>query len=190
MVPLAFRMPGRAPRRPCTQLLKLSARVPLAPRPACPLRPAPAPQETFRLVMTQFLLTGCDMHPMQSLKYIAPAATGTLLIGSYFKEYPEMLKHNSLATPLRYPFHFALAACMGLVVNVLGVIIIKLSSATTAKVLAAVRGPIVVFCGILLFAEHVSTIEFVGYSVALVGFVWYNYAKAMAPAIKPSIPKH
>lgn len=140
--------------------------------------------------MTQFLLTGCDMHPMQSLKYIAPAATGTLLIGSYFKEYPEMLKHNSLATPLRYPFHFALAACMGLVVNVLGVIIIKLSSATTAKVLAAVRGPIVVFCGILLFAEHVSTIEFVGYSVALVGFVWYNYAKAMAPAIKPSIPKH
>lgn len=34
----------------------------------------------------------------------------------------------------RYPLHFLLAACLGLVVNVLGVVIIKLSSATTLKV--------------------------------------------------------
>jgi hypothetical protein len=33
-----------------------------------------------------------------------------------------------------YPFHFLLAACLGLVVNVLGVVIIKASSATTLKV--------------------------------------------------------
>lgn len=33
-----------------------------------------------------------------------------------------------------YPIHFLMAAVLGLVVNVLGVIIIKLSSATTLKV--------------------------------------------------------
>jgi hypothetical protein len=34
-----------------------------------------------------------------------------------------------------------------------------------AQVLAAVRGPIVVLCGVLLFAEAVTGIEFVGYSM-------------------------
>jgi hypothetical protein len=135
--------------------------------------------ETIRLVMTQFLLTGCNMHPMQSLKYIAPAATATLLIGSYFKELPAMREANAIEIIKAHPHFFFLAACMGLVVNVVGVIIMKLSSATTMKVLAAVRGPIVVMCGIVLFAEMVSPIEFMGYSVALVGFVWYNYAKAV-----------
>ncbi len=35
----------------------------------------------------------------------------------------------------------------------------------TPQVLAAVRGPIVVMCGVLLFAEAVTMIEFFGYSM-------------------------
>ncbi|KAG2493819.1 hypothetical protein HYH03_008037 [Edaphochlamys debaryana] len=151
--------------------------------------------ESLRLVMTQYLLVGCDMHPMQSLKYIAPAATLTLVVGSAIREYPTMLAENAWQIFLRNPWFFLLAACMGLVVNVLGVVIIKLSSATTLKVLAAVRGPIVVMCGVMLFAEAVTLIEFVGYSIALGGFIWYQYAltskaaaeaaaKAMQPAAK------
>ncbi|KXZ48371.1 hypothetical protein GPECTOR_28g778 [Gonium pectorale] len=141
--------------------------------------------ESLRLVMTQYLLVGCDMHPMQSLKYIAPAATLALVTGSVFREYPLMVEHNAYRIVSRYPMYFLLAASLGLVVNVLGVIIIKLSSATTLKVLAAVRGPIVVMCGVMLFAEAVTAIEFFGYSIALVGFIWYQYAltqKAAAAA--------
>lgn len=37
------------------------------------------------------------------------------------------------------------------------------------QVLAAVRGPIVVMLGVMLFAEAVTIIEFVGYSIALTG---------------------
>lgn len=90
--------------------------------------------ESVRLVMTQFLLVGCDMHPLQSLKYIAPAATLTLIVGSAVKEYPVMRATGGLAIVHRNPQFFLVAACMGLVVNILGVVIIKLSSATTLKV--------------------------------------------------------
>lgn len=57
--------------------------------------------ESVRLVMTQYLLVGCDMHPMQSLKYIAPAATITLLLGSAIFEYPSMLLEKSFEIVLR-----------------------------------------------------------------------------------------
>lgn len=76
------------------------------------------------------------MHP-QSLKFIAPAATLTLLAGSAWKEYPVMVEKGALDIVYRHPLFFGLAACMGLVVNVLGVTIIKLSSATTLKVTTA-----------------------------------------------------
>ncbi|GFR50579.1 hypothetical protein Agub_g12853 [Astrephomene gubernaculifera] len=143
--------------------------------------------ESVRLVMTQYLLVGCDMHPLQSLKLIAPAATLTLLVGSAMREYPTMVADKALDIVLRYPFHFLLAACLGLVVNVLGVIIIKLSSATTLKVLAAVRGPIVVMCGVLLFSEAVTMLEFFGYSIALGGFIWYQYALTQKAAAEAAL---
>jgi hypothetical protein len=52
--------------------------------------------------------------------------------------------------------YFIAAATLGLAVNFLSNLIIKLSSATTVKLLAAVRGPLVVLSGMLLFAEMVG----------------------------------
>ena len=51
----------------------------------------------------------------------------------------------------------------------------------SSQVLVAVRGPVVVILGVLLFSEQVSLIEVLGYVVALTGFGWYNYEKAGAP---------
>lgn len=144
--------------------------------------------ESVRLVMTQYLLVGCDMHPMQSLKFIMPAALLVLVAGSVIKELPAMRQKGAMGIVLANPGLFFIAACAGLVVNILGVIIIKLSSATTLKVLAAVRGPIVVLLGVMLFAEVVSALEFVGYSIALAGFVWYNVAKVAQSATAPVKP--
>lgn len=45
------------------------------------------------------------------------------------------------------------------------------------QVLVAVRGPIVVVAGVLLFAEVVTSLELIGYCIALAGFVWYNIAQ-------------
>lgn len=133
--------------------------------------------ELVRVVMTQFLLSGMGMHPLQTLKLLAPPATVGLVVASYFQEWPAMVKSGLVAVPGKHPWCFLLAGSLGMMVNVLAINIIKLSSATTLKVLAAVRGPLVVMCGVVLFAEKVTLVELLGYSVALVGFVWYNYAK-------------
>ncbi|GLC43571.1 hypothetical protein PLESTM_001491200 [Pleodorina starrii] len=134
--------------------------------------------ESVRLVMTQYLLVGCDMHPhCRASSTLPPAATLTPAGGLGGAEYPtNWWAKQAFGIVARHPVHFFMAAALGLVVNVLGVVIIKLSSATTLKVLAAVRGPIVVMCGVMLFAEAVTMIEFFGYSIALVGFIWYQYA--------------
>ncbi|KAG2431753.1 hypothetical protein HXX76_009249 [Chlamydomonas incerta] len=142
--------------------------------------------ESARMVMTQFLLVGCNMHPLQSLKLTAPATTLTLVAGSLVRELPDMLASGALDIVRKYPFQFLLAASMGLVVNILAVLIIKMSSATTLKVLAAVRGPIVVLFGVMVFSEHVSLLEFFGYSIALVGFVWYQFALTSKPPSRPA----
>lgn len=133
--------------------------------------------ESVRLVMTQALMVGCEMHPLQALKYIAPPATAGLLLGCVMQELPRMVQTNAWATVQRNPAMFFLAATLGLLVNVLGVLIIKLSSATTLKVLGAVRGPIVVVLGMLMFGEKVTVVQAIGYSIALPGFVAYNVAR-------------
>lgn len=122
---------------------------------------------------------------MQTLKFIAPSATLCLVVSSYIQEYPRMKATGALSIPWAHPLFFCMAASLGLVVNVLGIMIIKLSSATTLKVLAAVRGPIIVLAGVTLFQEHVSMLEFFGYCIALVGFVWYNHAKATQALAAP-----
>ncbi len=48
-----------------------------------------------------------------------------------------------------------MACTLGLAVNWLSNLVIKISSATTVKLLAAVRGPLVVLSGVMLFAETV-----------------------------------
>ncbi|KAG2449545.1 hypothetical protein HYH02_005687 [Chlamydomonas schloesseri] len=143
--------------------------------------------ESARMVMTQFLLVGCNMHPLQSLKLTAPATTLTLVLGSLVCELPDMRSSGAFDIVRQYPLQFLTAATMGLVVNILAVLIIKMSSATTLKVLAAVRGPIVVLFGVMVFSEHVSLLEFFGYSIALVGFVWYQFALSSKPSANPAV---
>jgi len=106
-------------------------------------------------------------------------------------ESKEMMAKNAGAIVAANWPAFVAAGTLGLCVNFLGNLVIKLSSATTVKLLAAVRGPMVVVSGVLLFTETVAGIQLFGYSLALAGFVWYNVAKARTlpasqkPAEKP-----
>lgn len=138
--------------------------------------------EAGRLLIMQALLVGLAWHPLQGLRLISPAIAVFLGVGAYFTELPVMREKDALRTPGEHPLIFFMAAVLGLAVTLLGLVVIKISGATTLKVLAAVRGPIVVILGVMLFSEQVTLIEVLGYLVALVGFVWYNYEKATAPA--------
>ena len=91
--------------------------------------------EAARLVLTQFLLCGCNWHPLQGLKYAAPAAVLCLGVMSAFMEVPDMVASQAHLIVLKHWYWFLIAATMGLAVNLLGNVIIKYSSATTLKVL-------------------------------------------------------
>lgn len=137
--------------------------------------------EAGRLVLMQILLVGHEFHAFQGLKLISPASVVCLLAMSALTELPLMLRSDAFGTVLRHWPMFLLAACMGLCVNLASNVVIKTAGSTALKVLAAMRGPLVILSGIFLFVEHVAPLQFVGYSIALAGFIWYNWIKSQQP---------
>lgn len=137
--------------------------------------------EVTRMVMLQFLMQGQNLNPWQGLKLMTLPATCMLVLMALIMELKAMREADALGIVLSHPLEFIAATTLGLCVNFLSNLIIKMSSATTAKLLAAVRGPVVVLCGMLLFSETVTPGQFFGYSIALTGFVWFNIAKARTP---------
>ncbi len=118
---------------------------------------------------------GHNMNPWQSLKLMSLPASAMLVLMACVVELKDMVAKNAggptaacCCGPAAHswalgagaivmgnmPF-FVAAGSLGLAVNVLSNVIIKLSSATSVKLLAAVRGPLVVVSGVLLFAETV-----------------------------------
>eukprot|EP00201_Polytomella_parva_P020058 CAMPEP_0175038782 /NCGR_PEP_ID=MMETSP0052_2-20121109/84_1 /TAXON_ID=51329 ORGANISM="Polytomella parva, Strain SAG 63-3" /NCGR_SAMPLE_ID=MMETSP0052_2 /ASSEMBLY_ACC=CAM_ASM_000194 /LENGTH=203 /DNA_ID=CAMNT_0016300291 /DNA_START=481 /DNA_END=1092 /DNA_ORIENTATION=- len=151
--------------------------------------------ESTRLITTQMLLVGKNIHPIRMLSLFSPSATITLLFLASFEEIPRIREKQLYLALFNHPFQFVLAASLGVICNILGLMIIKVASATSAKLLAAVRGPIIVFAGVAFFSEHVSFMECAGYILALSGFVIYNVEKARQstpgpgslPTVKPQI---
>ena len=58
---------------------------------------------------------------------------------------------------------------------VVSFLVIKRTNVVMLKLLAISRNALVVLAGILLFADHVSRIQFCGYAISLFFFSIYNY---------------
>ena len=77
---------------------------------------------------------------------------------------------------LPHSWHLFLGnAVLGFLVNVVSFLVIKRTNVVMLKLLAISRNTLVVFTGIMLFNEHVSNIQFVGYTISLTFFTAYNY---------------
>eukprot|EP00798_Chlamydomonas_sp_ICE-L_P015181 gene15181-21254_t len=140
--------------------------------------------EAARLVLMQTLLVKSNWHPIQGLRIFCPVVFVFLVTLSYAKEYPVMIATGDIFVPLSrdtWPFIF-LGGMLALSTNLLGLVIITLSSATTLKLLGTIRGPLVVTLGVVLFSERVTSLQAVGYSIAILGFGWYQYAKTQQDA--------
>lgn len=73
------------------------------------------------------LLVGHEFHAMQGLKLIAPASFVCLAAMSAATELPKMIKADASAIVLANWPLFIVAACMGLCVNLISLIVIKAS---------------------------------------------------------------
>jgi hypothetical protein len=135
--------------------------------------------EAMRLVLTQYLLVGMQMHPMESLMYLAPACLVWLSAGSAVREWPVMLHEGGLLIIATHWGKFLAAAVMGFGVNVMGYMVIKQMGSVTLKVLAIVRNVAIVAVGVMLMGNIVTYLQAIGYFISMAGFAWYNYCLLM-----------
>ncbi len=113
--------------------------------------------------------------------YTAPACVFWLSIGSLLCETPRMLEANAFAKLAASPTLYCTAAAMGFMVNATAYLTIQLAGSLTFKVMGTVKNAVVVWLGVLLWAEPVTILQLVGYGASLGGFVLYNWAKMHAP---------
>jgi len=137
--------------------------------------------EATRLMLTQRLLLHMNFHVLEGLYYMSPASAICALTVACVLELPRFETSKFLAA-LPATWHLFLAnALLGFLVNVVSFLVIKRTNVVMLKLLAISRNALVVFAGIILFSEHVSAVQFVGYAISLTFFAVYNYLLVTQP---------
>ncbi|RZC52251.1 hypothetical protein C5167_020677 [Papaver somniferum] len=132
--------------------------------------------EALRLVLTQVLLQkkGLTLNPVTSLYYIAPCSFVFLFIPWYLLEQPEME-----VSQIRFNFWiFFSNALSALALNFSIFLVIGRTGAVTIRVAGVLKDWILIALSTVIFPESTITgLNIIGYAIALVGVVMYNYLK-------------
>jgi hypothetical protein len=133
--------------------------------------------ESLRLVMTQYLLVGLKMGPIEGAMYLGPACFFWLALGAAALEWRPLLATGGLAIAARHWVLFLVAACMGFLINVLAFATIKLASSLTLKVLGTVKNALLIVAAMVMYGEVVTSTQAWGYMASTGAFGWYTYIK-------------
>jgi hypothetical protein len=144
--------------------------------------------EGLRTGLMQHLLASKQFHPLEAWMYLGPACIVWLFVLIGVVEAQDIRSQQALSIVVAHKWYFVFAAIAGFAVNALAMLVIKLASALTLKVLGICKDVGLVLFGVMLLGEHVAGLQMAGYAVALVGFGAYNYIKAM-PASKLELPR-
>ncbi|KAG2693186.1 hypothetical protein I3760_08G085400 [Carya illinoinensis] len=132
--------------------------------------------EALRLVLTQVLLQkkGLTLNPITSLYYIAPCSFIFLFVPWYFLEKPVMevsqIQFNSW-------IFFSNALC-ALALNFSIFLVIGRTGAVTIRVAGVLKDWILIALSTALFPESmITSLNIIGYAIALCGVIIYNYLK-------------
>jgi len=137
--------------------------------------------EATRLMLTQRLLLHMNFHVLEGLYYMSPASALCAMLVALVVEAPRV-DTAALIASLPHMWHlYLMNALLGFGVNVVSFLVIKRTNVVMLKLLAISRNALVVFAGIVLFSEHVSSIQFVGYAISLTFFAAYNYLLVTQP---------
>ncbi|XP_052150233.1 probable sugar phosphate/phosphate translocator At1g48230 [Oryza glaberrima] len=132
--------------------------------------------EALRLVLTQVLLQkkGLTLNPITSLYYIAPCSFIFLFVPWFLLEKPEMdvsqIQFNY------WIFFFNAVAAFALNISIF--LVIGRTGAVTIRVAGVLKDWILIALSTIIFPESIITsLNIIGYAVALSGVVMYNYLK-------------
>ncbi|CAO2817830.1 unnamed protein product [Amaranthus hypochondriacus] len=132
--------------------------------------------EALRLVLTQVLLQkkGLNLNPITSLYYIAPCSFVFLFIPWYMLEQPQM---DISRIQFNFWIFFSNAIC-ALALNFSIFLVIGRTGAVTIRVAGVLKDWILIALSTVIFPESTITgLNIIGYAVALLGVVMYNYLK-------------
>jgi multidrug transporter EmrE-like cation transporter len=111
----------------------------------------------------------------ESQYFLAPAGAFCLISVGWWFEGDRLLETGDIHLVLSHPVIFMMAASLGIGVQLLTAAVIQGPGAVTLKVLSQIRNAALVLVGVVLFEEHVSGIQALGYLVSLIAFGFYSY---------------
>ena len=106
--------------------------------------------------------------------YMAPAGVVCMLVLVIIFEARPMIESDAYNIISANPASFFAASILGFGLNILSFVLLKLSSALLLKGISIARtAALVIFCSTFL-GESVTVTGFLGYTISLGCFVWYN----------------
>lgn len=134
--------------------------------------------EAGKVVLMQKLMAGNKLHVLEGLLCFAPPCALSLFVGMLLIEY-EGMANEGVQRMLDNPFLFLLQGCMGFVVNLLILLVIKTTSSVTFKVVSMMKNVAVVVGSVPLFGNVITSLQAVGYALSICGFCAYQYARSL-----------
>ena len=133
--------------------------------------------EAFRMAVLQYLMGSLKFELIEGLYIMAPASLFFLVIGILVFESNALLEENGVGKITSNPLMYMLAAMLGFAVNFLTLGVIKSTSSLTFKVMGQVKNTVVIWLSVVLFGSDITSIQVVGYTIAMVGFAVYQRGK-------------
>jgi len=131
--------------------------------------------EAINLVLTQKLLQSNKFSIMEGMYILAPPGAVCLLTLAAALEWPSMINAGDHLILRERPLWFFGAAVLGLLVNFTGFFVVQATSSLTVKILNQARCIGLIIVGLFWYGEVVSSFQAAGYSIAVVGFIAYNW---------------
>ncbi|KAF3789721.1 putative sugar phosphate/phosphate translocator [Nymphaea thermarum] len=133
--------------------------------------------EALRLIFMEILVKrkGLKLNPITLMYYVSPCSAICLFIPWIFLEKPKM---DSAGTLTFHPLILSLNSLCTFALNVSVFVVISHTSAVTIRVAGVVKDWVVVLLSAVLFADStLTTINLLGYGIAISGVVAYNNHK-------------
>lgn len=129
--------------------------------------------EAMRLVMIQILLSGDDMKmdPLVSLYYYAPVCAAMNIVVGLFTEFPSFQMSDLWQTGI---FMLVLNASVAFMLNVASVFLIGKTSSLVLTLAGIFKAILLVVASVMIWNTTITFLQFVGYSVALFGLIYYS----------------
>jgi len=129
--------------------------------------------EALKLVFTQLMLKNFKFNVVETLYYVTPISAAWVLLFAIIVEFRHFDK-TTWDMFITNKGAFLFSSVMAISTNAINAVVIQHTNALMLKLVATARNGVLVLFNAAVMGEVVTGIQFCGYSVSLVGFLFYN----------------